>query len=91
MLELKTEITQFPMANLKDLIDALAGACAQIPPPRSKSRVDGEQRALSRWLRESGMPVSDGDPELDRVGVSDGSDYMPKWQRELRNSYSWGI
>lgn len=91
LLELKTEITQFPMSNLKDMIDALAGACSLVPPPKSKSRVDGESRALARWLRESGLPVTDIEAEVGQFGSHDGADYMPSWQRELRNSYSLRI
>lgn len=91
LLELKTEITQFPMANMKDLIDALAGACSLVPPPKSRSRQSGEARELARWLRESGVPFMDLEDEVDRVGRYNESDYMPKWQRELRNSYSMRI
>lgn len=91
LLELKTEITQFPMANMKDLIDALAGACSLVPPPRSKARVDSEARDLAKWLRESGTPVGDIEDEVGRLGGYNGHDYMPAWQRELRNSYQMRI
>lgn len=84
--ELRQEITQFPMSNQKDLIDALAGACSLVPPPISQASRAREARDLVAYLRESGAQAEDIEDRLRRFDGYQGADYMPKWQRDLRNS-----
>ena len=91
LLELKSEITQFPMSNMKDMIDALAGACSLLPPPKLREKSRGEDADLVRYLQDTGVPLTEVGDALSRTDVYNGSDYMPKWQRDLRNSYSLKI
>lgn len=54
VMELRTEIADFPMSPRKDLIDALASVCRMMPL-RGKGRGrDDEQEAYLRYLRETG-------------------------------------
>jgi len=57
MLELRAEITTFPMNHHKDLVDAFASLCRLMPLRASRSGVDEEQQAYLRYLRESGVPM----------------------------------
>lgn len=84
--DLIAEITQFPMSNLKDLIDALAGACSLIRPPVRQGQRAQSSRDLARWLRETGMSPDEIEREVSRVGRELSEDYMPRWQRELREA-----
>lgn len=88
LLELKREITNFPMATMKDLIDALAGACSLVPPPRTRHRMSQEQRDLARYLRETGASPSDIEHAMGWREDYNESDYMPEWQRQLRSQYA---
>jgi len=56
MLELKAEITTFPMNFRKDLIDTLASVCRLMPLRAKRAGVDDERAAYLRYLRESGAP-----------------------------------
>ena len=88
LLELKQEIVNFPMSNLKDLIDAAAGACSLIPPARTTGQQSQEQRELARNLLESGASPSEIEDALGWREDYNESDYMPEWQRQLRRNYS---
>lgn len=57
MHELIVEMRGFPTAQTKDIVDALASACALLPrrTAKAQSRADGEQ--LVRYLRDSGAPA----------------------------------
>lgn len=91
LIELKSEIAQFPMSNMKDLIDALAGACSLVPPPLTKERKSQEAQELARYLRETGVPPSEIEDAIRQFGGYNGSDYMPRWQRDLRNRLAMNI
>lgn len=54
MLELRAEITTFPMNARKDMIDALASLCRLMPLKSSRYAIDAEQAAYLQYLRESG-------------------------------------
>lgn len=91
LIELKAEITQFPMSNMKDMIDALAGACSLVPPPRTKERQSQEAQDLARYLRETGASPSDIEDAMRKHGGYNQSDYMPQWQRQLRSNMNLNI
>lgn len=57
MLELKAEITTFPMNHRKDMIDALASLCRMMPLKAVRGGADGERAAYLKYLRESGAPA----------------------------------
>lgn len=81
LIELRNEITSFPMSQLKDIVDALASCCALVPPPRAQATAYDEQRDLFRYLRESGAPLS----EIERyMGLDSGVGKKEvNWQRDL--------
>ncbi len=54
MVELKTEISTFPMNFRKDMIDALASVCRMMPLRSERRGVDAEREQYLRYLRESG-------------------------------------
>ena len=56
--ELFKEITAFPMSRLKDIIDALASAISLLPKFYSIDEFGDEQKALLKYLRDSGAPAS---------------------------------
>lgn len=72
-LELRNEITTFPMNFRKDLIDALA-SCVRLMPLRSmRGGIDTERAEYLRYLRESGAA-----PEtIQRAAASWGTDGLP--------------
>lgn len=78
LVELKNEITSFPMNVRMDLVDALATAVSLTPPVKSVQTQYDERQELARYLRESGMSPSQISREL---GV-DSED--PGWVRDLR-------
>lgn len=54
MVELRAEITTFPMNFRKDMIDALASLCRLMPLKTKRDGVDSEKAAFLKYLRESG-------------------------------------
>jgi len=54
LLELRAEITTFPMNHRKDLIDSFASVCRLMPLRAARTGIDDEQQAYLRYLRESG-------------------------------------
>jgi Holliday junction resolvasome RuvABC endonuclease subunit len=54
--ELNNELAAFPMSPTKDLVDALASACALVPPRATRAQVDEESEARLQYLRDSGAP-----------------------------------
>ncbi len=55
--ELKSELTTFPMATLKDLIDALASAVSLLRKVAPPQRARDETQQLLAYLRASGAPA----------------------------------
>ena len=55
--KLKLEITTFPMALFKDLVDALASVVALVPIRPLPERKNIEAQALAQYLRDSGAPL----------------------------------
>ncbi len=54
--DLHRELTSFPMAPLVDLVDALASACAMIPPkPKPPAESADEAADLAEYLRNQGV------------------------------------
>lgn len=56
--DLKDELITFPMANLVDILDALASAISMLPKRLSLHESDDERDAHLEYLRDSGAPVS---------------------------------
>lgn len=83
LLELRNEITQFPMSVIKDLVDALASAVALVPPPAATHQHQDEVHELARYLRESGVPPSEIERAVQEAGGLVGHNQMPEWQRNL--------
>jgi hypothetical protein len=54
MMELRIEITTFPMNARKDMIDALASLCRLMPLKSARFGYDEEHESYLRYLRESG-------------------------------------
>jgi hypothetical protein len=54
-VELRAELTSFPMARLKDLIDALASALKLIRHVPFQKQRDHERESLAKYLRDSGV------------------------------------
>ena len=55
-IELKNEMTVFPMSPLVDLIDALASACSMIPPrPKPAAQEDDDAAEVAQYLRNRGV------------------------------------
>lgn len=57
MTDLKTEIANFPLDPLKDMIDALASAVRLLPPVRTGSEKRASDDALLDYLRKTGAPL----------------------------------
>lgn len=57
LVELKNEITSFPMNARMDMVDALATCVSLTPPVVSLSNNYDENRELARYLRETGVPM----------------------------------
>lgn len=55
-LELLSEVKGFPTAATKDLIDALAAACALIPKTSSEHAQKRQVEEVARYLRNKGHP-----------------------------------
>ena len=54
--DLKREMTTFPMSPLVDLVDALASACAMIPPkPKPPAKTDDDAAQVAEYLRNRGV------------------------------------
>lgn len=64
LIELKNELTSFPMNARMDLVDALASAVSLTPPVASVANDFDEKRELARYLRESGALPSEIEERL---------------------------
>jgi len=54
--DLHRELTSFPMSPLVDLVDALASACAMIPPkPKPPAESADEAAEVAKYLRDRGV------------------------------------
>ena len=54
--DLHRELTSFPMSPLVDLVDALASACAMIPPkPKPPAENADEAAEVAKYLRDQGV------------------------------------
>ena len=67
MHELKTQITTFPTCTLKDLIDALASAVALLPLRTTQQRKKTSEKALVKYLRETGAAPSYINERLEQI------------------------
>lgn len=86
LMELKHEITGFPMSSIKDLIDACASACALVPPPQSVDQISDEEKALAEYLRNSGVAPSQIESRVNEVRQANGGDvHQPEWVKKLFN------
>jgi predicted phage terminase large subunit-like protein len=56
MLELRTELTAFPLSPVKDLVDALASAVKLVPRRSTRRETDQEVEKLLDYLRKTGAP-----------------------------------
>lgn len=54
-VELQSEVQSFPMAPLKDLLDALATCCAMLPSRPAVLRKKRAESARKKYLREHGV------------------------------------
>lgn len=90
-IELKNEITNFPMSSVKDMIDALACACALIPPPQALNRDHDEIQEIAAYLRESGMPPRDIERRVAELGGYAQFDDVPNWQRRMSRMEHFAI
>ena len=82
-IELRNEITSFPMSTMKDMIDALASACGLVPPPVSMIQKSDDVAELARYMRETGSPVRDIEDAVRNAGGYNVTDNVPTWQRRL--------
>lgn len=82
-IELRNEITNFPMSTVKDMIDALASACALVPPPAAVNRSGDEIRALAEYLRDSGVSPREIERRVEEEGGYATLEGTPTWQRNL--------
>lgn len=67
MMELRTEITTFPMNPRKDMIDALASLCRLMPLKSARQSHDAEADAYLRYLRETNAPLPYIEEEAKRL------------------------
>lgn len=67
MHELRTQIATFPTCSLKDLIDALASAVALLPLRTTQQRRKSSEKALVKYLRESGATPSYIEERLEQI------------------------
>lgn len=58
MIELTGEVTGFPLAALRDMIDALASAVALVPLKAAAPTKAAVREGLARYLRQIGTPAS---------------------------------
>lgn len=58
LLELKNEVTSFPMSNVMDMVDALASAISLVPPKVNSDLEKDDAKELAAYLRNSGVPPS---------------------------------
>lgn len=92
LLSLKNEITSFPMSSVRDLVDALAGACSLVPPPAARGQTQDEVREMAAYLRASGASPAHIDAAVREAGGYIGQDPRPQWQRDLMGSgYSYTL
>ncbi len=56
-IELRSELTSFPLGASQDILDALASCIMLMPPPRAQETIDNEREDLLYYLRESGAPM----------------------------------
>lgn len=92
LIGLKNEITSFPMSTVKDLVDALAGACSLVPPPLARTQTYDEIREMAAYLRLSGASPAHIEATVREAGGYLGDDPRPKWQRDLiKNGRSYAV
>jgi hypothetical protein len=86
LVELRNELTSFPMNVRMDLVDALATAVSLTPPIVSLSSVYDEKRELAKYLRDSGLGSREIEEqmEMDKGFEGGGRDEkVVKWWHEL--------
>lgn len=82
LVELKNEITSFPMNARMDLVDALATAISLTPPVVSLSSDYDEKRELARFLRESGVGAQEIEAQVSPDEYR-GRSEKEKWWHQL--------
>lgn len=88
-IELINEVTSFPMSSEMDMVDALASACALVPPMVTDMQAQDDAAELARYLRESGVPPSEIERRLQEVGGYNSSPFEGNdvW-RDLRKMWN---
>ena len=83
LIELKNEITGFPMSSIKDLIDALASCCALVPPPVSHEQNSDAVKNLASYLRNSGVSAREIESRVREIRHPDEHVTGPEWIKKL--------
>lgn len=69
LIELINELTAFPMSPTMDLVDALSSAIALVPPTLTEQQKRDDAEELARYLRESGVPMSQIEQRMAEIGA----------------------
>lgn len=70
-IEARTELSGFPTAATKDIVDAMEACISQVAPKRQvKLAVNQEKEEYARYLRASGMASHLIEREMERFGSS---------------------
>lgn len=83
LVELRNELTSFPMNVRMDLVDALATAVSLTPPVMAVGSGYDEKRELARYLRESGRGAQEIEELISVDEYSGRGDRAEKWWRQL--------
>lgn len=84
LVSLVNEITNFPVSTVRDLVDALAGACSLVPPPAAKQASNDEVNELAAYLRASGASPAHIEAAVAEARGESNDQTIPKWVRDLR-------
>jgi hypothetical protein len=69
LLELRSELTSFPMSHTVDLVDALASAVALVPPMQTEQQKQDDAEELAHYLRESGASMHEINDRMREIGA----------------------
>jgi predicted phage terminase large subunit-like protein len=83
LTDVVNEITNFPMAAVRDLVDALASAVGLVPPPAAQVQNRDAVQDMASYLRQSGATPSHIEAAVREAGGYQEDDHVPQWQTKM--------